>query len=57
VTIFSTLAGLLFGSWLEGTSGWVIGSILMGSVTLLLGLAAWTRGQRRRVPSAAEEIG
>jgi hypothetical protein len=42
VTIFSVLSGLLFGSWLEGTSGWLIAAILLGSVAALLVLVAWT---------------
>jgi len=55
VTIFSTLAGLLFGGWLEGMSTWLIAAILLGSVGLLAALAAWTSGQRRRAPVPAEE--
>jgi len=57
VTIFSTLAGLLFGGWLEGMSTWVVAAILLGSVGLLVALAAWTSGQRQRVPATAEEAG
>jgi uncharacterized membrane protein YraQ (UPF0718 family) len=55
VTIFSTLAGLLFGSWLEGMSGWIIAAILLGSIALLLVLAVWTSRHRRRVLVMAEE--
>ena len=57
VTIFSTLAGLLFGGWLEGMSGWTVAALLLGSVVSLVGLAAWTSGQRQRVPATAEETG
>ncbi|MGD1992164.1 MAG: permease, partial [Anaerolineae bacterium] len=39
VTIFSTLAGLLFGGWVEGMSIWLIGAILLGSIAALLILA------------------
>jgi hypothetical protein len=51
VTIFSTLAGLLFGSWLEGLSGWIIAAILAGCIALLTAIAAWTGhlGRRRDV--------
>jgi len=55
VTIFSTLAGLLFGGWLEGMSGWVIAAILLGSIALLLVLAAWTGRYRRLVLVTVEE--
>ena len=55
VTIFSTLAGLLFGSWLEGMSTWLIAAILFGSIGLLVGLAALTSGQRRHVRVPVEE--
>ena len=48
VTIFSTLAGLLFGSWLEGMSGWAIAGILAGSIALLALVALWTGRQSRR---------
>jgi hypothetical protein len=55
VTIFSTLSGLLFGSWLEGMSGWLIAAILIGSVGLLLGLAAWSSRKRQQIPAMSEE--
>jgi len=56
VTIFSTLAGLLFGSWLEGMSGWLIGAILLGSIGALLALAMWTGRHRRPAATVAEEV-
>ncbi len=49
VTIFSTLAGLLFGGWLEGMNAWVIAAILVGSIALLLAVAAWTGRQQGEV--------
>jgi len=55
VTIFSTLAGLLFGSWVEGMSTWLIAAILVGSIGLLMALAAWTSGQRGKAPLPAKE--
>ena len=55
VTIFSTLAGLLFGGWVDGMSLWVIGAILLGSIGALLVLAAWTGHNRRLAPAVAEE--
>ncbi len=54
VTIFSTLAGLLFGGWLEGMSGWVIGAILAGALASLAVLAAWTSRHRRILVTAEE---
>jgi hypothetical protein len=55
VTIFSTLSGLLFGSWLEGLSIWVIAGILAGSIALLVVIAALTSGQRGRERALARE--
>ena len=49
VTVFSTLAGLLFGGWVEGLSGWAIAGILAGSIALLSVIAVWTGHHRRRV--------
>lgn len=47
VTVSSTLAGLLFGAWLEGMSVWVI-VILTGSTVSLALIALWTDSQRGR---------
>ncbi len=55
VTIFSTLSGLLFGSWLEGTSGWLIAANLLGSIAALLALVAWASRKRQQVPATSEE--
>jgi uncharacterized membrane protein YraQ (UPF0718 family) len=55
VTIFSTLAGLLFGSWLEGLSVWVIAGILAGVLALLAAVEAWTSRRRRRGLVMVEE--
>jgi uncharacterized protein len=49
VTIFSTLSGLLFGSWLEGMSGWLIATILVGCIAVLFILMVWTSHHRRSV--------
>ncbi|MGD8244717.1 MAG: permease [Anaerolineae bacterium] len=56
VTIFSTLAGLLFGGWLEGMNLWLIGAILLGSIALVVVLAVWTSRQRRPATTMAEEL-
>jgi uncharacterized membrane protein YraQ (UPF0718 family) len=55
VTIFSTLAGLLFGRWLEGMSGWAIAGVLAGAIALLTVIAVWTGGHRRRTLVTAKE--
>jgi ATP/ADP translocase len=43
VGVFSTVAGLLFGSWVNGTSGWIVLGIAVAIVAavalLLLGLS------------------
>jgi hypothetical protein len=55
VTIFSTLAGLIFGWWLDAAGGWIVGLLLaLAAVVLLgIGLAAILRRTRRSatVPS------
>jgi len=55
VTIFSTLAGLLFGGWLEGMSVWAIVGILAGSTGLLALVALWTDQRRHRQAVVARE--
>jgi hypothetical protein len=55
VTIFSTLAGLLFGSWLEGLNPWAIAGIVFGSVALLITIAVWTGRQGRQKKVLAPE--
>jgi hypothetical protein len=35
VALFSTLAGLIYGSWIDGAAVWVIGLYLVGIVALL----------------------
>jgi hypothetical protein len=55
VTIFSTLAGLLFGGWVEGMSIWLIGAILLGSIAALLILAVWTSRNRRPASKMVKE--
>ncbi len=55
VTIFSTLAGLLFGGWLEGMSTWAIAGILAGSIALLAVIAVWTDRQSRRARALASQ--
>jgi len=55
VTVFSTLAGLLFGSWLEGMSPWLIGAILLGAIVALFTLAVLTGRTRRAAAWVGEE--
>jgi hypothetical protein len=53
VTLFSTLAGLLFGAWVDGASAWLVLVYLMGLMGLLaLGLALVGKRQRQAVTSA-----
>jgi len=50
VTIFSTLAGLIFGVWVNGANGWVVLGLLVASIAVLaLILAGLTRLGRRKV--------
>jgi hypothetical protein len=55
VTIFSTLAGLLFGSWLEGLSIWIISAILLAAIAVVVGIAILTSREARRSRTLAEE--
>ena len=55
VTIFSTLAGLIFGVWVNGANGWVVLGLLVASIAVLaLILTGLTRLGRRK--AAAVEI-
>jgi len=33
--VFSTLAGLAFGAWVDGTSAWLLGGSIAGFVALI----------------------
>ena len=47
VTVFSTIAGLLYGAWVDGTSAWLIFAGLGAFLALLL-LSLWLIGKRRQ---------
>lgn len=47
VTLFSTLAGLLYGAWVDGTNAWLILAGL-GAFLALLSLCLWWIGKRRQ---------
>jgi uncharacterized membrane protein YraQ (UPF0718 family) len=51
VTIFSTLAGLLFGAWVNGTNAWWIIGLLLAGIALLVAGSVWVN--RRRAATAA----
>ncbi len=51
VALFSTLAGLIFGAWVDGASLWLIGLYLAAFVAVLAG-ALWLIG-RRSAPAQA----
>jgi uncharacterized membrane protein YraQ (UPF0718 family) len=54
VTLFSTLAGLLYGAWVDGTSAWLIFAGL-GAFLALLSLGLWWVGKRRQGIKVATE--
>jgi len=55
VALFSTLAGLLYGAWKDGTSIWLIALYLLAFVAVLaVGLAWVGRRNRKAVASAVE---
>lgn len=46
VSLFSTAAGLIYGAWVDGASGWTIGFILAAFLLVLSG-AIWLISKRR----------
>jgi hypothetical protein len=54
VTVFSTLAGLLYGAWVDGMSAWLILGGLAAILVVLVG-GLWLLGRRDRVVDAAAE--
>jgi len=54
VALFSTLAGLLYGAWNDGTSIWLIGLYLLAFVAVLAGGLAWVGRRNRRAAPKAE---
>jgi uncharacterized membrane protein YraQ (UPF0718 family) len=53
VTIFSTLSGVLFGAWVDGTNAWWIVGGSVAGVTLLIVLVSLLEGWIRRRGAAA----
>ena len=55
VTVFSTLAGLLYGAWVDGTSVGLIGACLIAGLAVLAAALAWAgkRQQARAVSAKA----
>ena len=54
VTVFSTLSGLLFGAWVNGTNAWaIIGGTAAGIAAIaVLGLFLGSRGKQRETAAA-----
>ncbi|MGD8625984.1 MAG: permease, partial [Anaerolineae bacterium] len=52
VTVFSTLAGLIYGAWVDGGSLWRIAGYLL-VIAALLALGLWLLGRRDRQVEAA----
>ena len=54
VTLFSTLAGLIYGSWVDGASLWLFAAYLVaGLATLAVGLGWVRQRQHRRAATAS----
>jgi len=47
VALFSTLAGLIYGSWVDGASLWVIAAYLVAFIGVLA-LGLWLVGKRNQ---------
>jgi hypothetical protein len=56
VTVFSTLAGLIYGAWVDGANLWLILGYLMAIVAVLAG-GLWLVGQIDRGAEAKAETG
>jgi inner membrane protein involved in colicin E2 resistance len=58
VAVFSTLAGLLYGAWVDGASVWLIGTLLLVGFTVLMLALRWVSSRQQPgvtpVPSPAE---
>jgi uncharacterized membrane protein YraQ (UPF0718 family) len=52
VTVFATIAGLLYGAWVDGASLWLI---LLALAVFLGALILWWVGKRRQEPRASPE--
>jgi len=48
VTLFSTLAGLIYGSWVDGASLWLLAAYLVVGVTALAAGLGWVRQRRHQ---------
>ncbi|MGC8828135.1 MAG: hypothetical protein ACP5TV_14165, partial [Anaerolineae bacterium] len=53
VALFSTLAGVVYGAWVDGAPAWRLFLYIAGGLALLVALLALI-GRRHRVPQAAE---
>jgi uncharacterized membrane protein YraQ (UPF0718 family) len=54
VTIFSTVAGLLFGAWVDGTDAWLIIGLLVTGIAVLFAGSAWVNRRRAGTTASAE---
>ena len=52
VALFSTLAGLIYGAWIDGTSVWLLAGYLTGFLALLL-VCLWLVSRGRKAPVLA----
>lgn len=48
VALFSTLAGLLYGAWVDGVNAWLIGAGLLGGLALLVLALNWLAARAAR---------
>jgi uncharacterized membrane protein YraQ (UPF0718 family) len=58
VAVFSTLAGLLYGAWVDGTSVWLVAAYL-AAIVAVLALGLWLLGRiygRRAIPAEVSEL-
>jgi uncharacterized protein len=54
VTVFSTLSGLLFGAWVNGTNAWLIVGLVVAGIAVLAAGSAWINRRSTRRAASAE---
>ncbi len=47
VALFSTVSGLSYGAWVDGTSSWLLAGVIGGFIALIIGTLNWIEAQRK----------
>lgn len=57
VALFSTLSGLIYGAWTDGTSAWLLGGYLAVFIALLSGGLYWLSRRDKAAPAVSHPAG